>query len=176
MSRLDAHWNCHAGFTRFSGHGARNARKMQLYADIRRWNSDGEHLVAPTPACSCVRTMRTCVSTPAACKPRKLRRACIREIYANIYLYVYFKYIGPVHTCVCVHSISVHMYTHTIPYMHRIPYIEYTANPANTRICAWYTRYCRACTHSNYISARIHVHSRFALVDRDQLCYLNHFA
>lgn len=43
MSRLDAHWNCQAGFTRFSGRGARSARKMQLYADIRRWNSDGEH-------------------------------------------------------------------------------------------------------------------------------------
>lgn len=83
-----------AGFTRFSGRGARNAKD----AIIREYPGCGEHSGAgerpSTPlGCGvlvCAETMRTHVRTrctPAACKPRKLHRACAAK-YMQIYVYL----------------------------------------------------------------------------------------
>lgn len=138
MSRLDiAHWNCRVGFTRFSG---RSARKTQLYADICRWNCDGEHLVAPghRRARVCERcALAWARRTPAAYKPPEAA-PCLHPRNICKYIYVYFKYIGPVHTYACVYSVSIH----TILYMH----IEYTANPANTYMSVVYAIVARART------------------------------
>lgn len=96
MPRLDAHWNCRAGFTWFSGRGARSARKMQLYADIRRGETPtvSNHLrVAPARR---VRVCKRCAlawarRTPVACKPRKLR-PCMHP--RNICKYTYTSISG----------------------------------------------------------------------------------
>lgn len=97
MSRLDAHWNCRAGFTRFSGRGAHvapercNYTRISAGGKLRRW---ANHLRA-APACSCVQTwcaLAWARRTPsAACKLRKLRAVHAPEKYMQIYIYIYIR-------------------------------------------------------------------------------------